>query len=148
MAKSVSAPMAMTIFWIFRDISCSSTYLPLIVLFVCLLPARSHSVVCGPSRCSGKNSRRVGSFNKSQVLLFVASHINHILGSSNIWLLLFTFLSLSLTHSLASTRVNSFIMQWTNKQFFSYLMTDRKRLLGIVLFGAWNSRWWHNVSGR
>lgn len=34
--------------------------------------------------------------------------------------------------------VNSFIMQRTNKQTMFYFMTDRKRLLGTLLFGAWN----------
>lgn len=108
------------------------------LMFHCLLSARSHPAVCGTGWRSGK---------ESQVLLFVHQIFTKF---SRIFSPLFDSYQLtvsSLFSELSSVtfQVNSFIMQCTNN-FIYFSVTDRKRLLGIILHGARNTRRWNNVS--
>lgn len=88
---------------------------------------------------------------KSQVLLFV----HQIFTTSSI-LLRFVFpFSLPSPQKLIwlfAAHLPAYTFERTHLscsvQTMFYFMTDRKRLLGIVLFGAWNWSWWDHVPGQ
>lgn len=59
---------------------------------------------------------------------------------------------LNLTHPMAFiplefTFSSELIYHAMFKQFSTSVVTDRKCLLGTLLYGAWNTRWWNDVPG-